>query len=464
MESTDLQSSSLDWQAELKKTAGNYNLKVTWVAIIFNVLFGVTDYFNVEEHWKIFLGVRLAVSFITFSVYFVRKDFKIPSEWVVFVPFLLISFQNAFMWSVMDAEHLQKHTLAYMALFIGAGMLILWKIRYSVIVVALSIPVNVFFFIYNSDLTLEQIMVNGGLLTASVAIFSILLIQTRYNLTKKEIISRIGLAQSNIKLNEQKEIIEENNKSITDSIKYAKRIQEAVLPDNELLKAVFSDHFVHFRPKDIVSGDFYWFARRDKSNTSFIAAVDCTGHGVPGAFMSMIGNTILNEIVHDETLKNPADILFELRTSIIESLQQSGQVDNKEGMDIALCMIEHEQGKLQFAGAYNPLYIIRNNELITAKADRMPIGNFHDRNEKPFTNHVFDIEKGDHFYIFSDGYIDQFGGPDEKKFSSKKFKNLLLEAQEKPLNEQSQLLETTMKDWKGELEQIDDILVIGFEI
>lgn len=454
----------LDWQTELKKTAEKYNLKVTWVAVVFNVLFAVTDYFNVEEHWEIFLVVRIVVSAITFGAFILRKRLNIPSETVVFVPFLLISFQNAFMWSVMDAEHLQKHTLAYMALFIGAGMLILWQMRYSILIVALSIPVNIMFFVYNSSLTFEQIMVNGGLLTVSVAIFSVLLIETRFNLTKREIISRNELAKSNIKLNEQKEIIEENNMKITASIKYAKRIQEAILPDEDVLKQEFKDHFVYFKPKDIVSGDFYWFAKREKSNTSFIAAVDCTGHGVPGAFMSMIGNTLLNEIVHNEEFTNPADILFELRKSIIVSLQQSGQVDNKEGMDIALCMISHDENKLQFSGAFNPLYVIRKGEMLTGKADRMPIGNFHDRNEKPFTNHEFEIESGDRFYIFSDGYIDQFGGPDEKKFSPKRYKALLMDIQSHPLKEQSALLEKAMKMWQRDFEQIDDMLIIGFEV
>lgn len=364
----------------------------------------------------------------------------------------------------MDAEHLQKHTLAYMALFIGAGMLILWTMRYSIIIVVISIIANIGFFILNSELGLEQIMVNGGLLTASVAIFSILLIQTRYNLTKREIIARTKLEASNKKLNEQKEIIEENNKNITNSIKYAKRIQDAILPNESLLKEHLAEHFVYFKPKDIVSGDFYWYSRRESTDTTLIAAVDCTGHGVPGAFMSMIGNTILNEIALDLEIDTPAKMLFELRKAIIEALLQSGQGDSKEGMDIALCMIDHDQQKLQYAGAYNSLYIMRGEELITAKADRMPIGTYHDRNEVPFTNHEFDIEAGDKFYIFTDGYIDQFGGPDEKKFSSKKFKTLVTKMSPYPMNKQISALEQTMNKWKDGYDQLDDMLVMGFKV
>ncbi|MEL6558569.1 MAG: SpoIIE family protein phosphatase [Bacteroidota bacterium] len=462
MEKTD--SIQEKWMKEFTTTADRYHNIVIWVAVIFNILFFITDYINVEEHWKTFFIVRITVSAITAMAMLLRHQLKITTAQVVFVPFLLISIQNAFMWSLMDAEHLQKHTLAYMALFIGAGMLILWTMRYSIIIVVLSIVANIGFFLVNSELNLEQIMVNGGLLTASVAIFSILLIQTRYNLTKREIIARTSLEATNVVLNEQKEIIEENNKSITDSIKYAKRIQDAILPDEALLKKHLKDHFVYFKPKDIVSGDFYWFSRRESTNTTIIAAVDCTGHGVPGAFMSMIGNTLLNEIALNEEIDTPAKMLFELRKAVIEALQQSGQGDNKEGMDIALCMIDHDAQKIQYAGAYNGLYIMKGDELITAKADRMPIGSYHDRDEVPFTNHEFEIEDGDRFYIFSDGFIDQFGGADEKKFSAKKFKALVSKMSAYPMEKQNAILEKTMEQWKKETDQLDDMLIIGFEV
>ena len=458
------QNNTLSWEEELHKTAENYNIKVSWVAVIFNILFFITDYINTDQHWVTFLKVRIVVSAITFAAIMLRKPLKIASQQVVFVPFLLISFQNAFMWSLMDAELLQKHTLAYMALFIGAGMLIIWKIRYSVIIVIASILANVFFLVRNSQLDLEQIMASGGLLTGSVAIFSILLIQTRYNLTKREIIARTQLASSNQILSDQKSIIEANNQNIKASIEYAKRIQEAILPDNELLEKHLTEHFVYFKPKDIVSGDFYWFGRREASNISMIAAIDCTGHGVPGAFMSMIGNTLLNEIAANEALTTPAEILFELRTAVIEALQQSGQVDNNEGMDVAFCMIDHDRQQIQFAGAYNPLYLIRNGELQETKADRMPIGNYHDRNEKPFKNTIIDIEEGDTFYIFSDGYIDQFGGPRGKKLSSKRFKQIVMELDPHPLKKQVRGLEVAQGNWQKDLDQIDDILVMGFRV
>ena len=193
-----------------------------------------------------------------------------------------------------------------------------------------------------------------------------------------------------------------------------------------------------------------------------IAAIDCTGHGVPGAFMSMIGNTLLNEIASNESFTTPAEILFELRTAVIESLQQSGQVDNNEGMDMALCMIDHRKKQLQFAGAYNALYQVRGGELQETKADRMPIGNYHDRNDRPFKNTLIEYQEGDIFYIFSDGYIDQFGGPKGKKLTSKRFKQLVLELSDQPLSDQHKGLETSLADWQEDRDQIDDILVLGF--
>ena len=464
MEKNDSISIQEKWTREFTTTADRYHNIVIWVAVIFNILFFITDYINADEHWITFLIVRVIVSSITALAMLLRHKLKMTTTQVVFIPFLLISVQNAFMWSLMNAEDLQKHTLAYMALFIGAGMLILWTMRYSIIIVVLSIIANIGFFYANSELGIEQIMASGGLLTASVAIFSVLLIQTRYNLTKREIISRTRLEATNIVLNEQKEIIEENNRNITDSIKYAKRIQDAILPNEALLKKHLKDHFVYFNPKDIVSGDFYWYSRRESTNTTFIAAVDCTGHGVPGAFMSMIGNTLLNEIVLDRDVDTPAKMLFELRKSVIETLQQSGQGENKEGMDIALCMIDHNAKKIQYAGAFNAMYIMRGEELIIAKADRMPIGTYHNRNELPFTNHEFELEDGDKFYIFTDGYIDQFGGEDEKKFSSKKFQRLVTDMSKLDMAGQMEALRLTMTKWKTGYDQLDDMLVIGFEV
>lgn len=271
--------------------------------------------------------------------------------------------------------------------------------------------------------------------------------------------------------------IESKNANITDSINYAKNIQTALLPRHELLDEILPDHFILLRPRDIVSGDFYWFAYIEK--LSVIAAVDCTGHGVPGAFMSMLGSAFLNEIVNKEYITHPGVILRRLRKEVIRSLHQSGQSgESKDGMDVALCVIDKENLKLQYAGANNPLYIVRKKDepspgnfnshesdgyvLYEIKADRMPVSAGYMMNN--YVMHEIDFIKGDMIYIFSDGYADQFGGPNEKKFGYRNFKQLLLENSAATLETQQAILEARFDEWKGDLNQVDDIMVVGIRL
>ncbi len=251
------------------------------------------------------------------------------------------------------------------------------------------------------------------------------------------------------------------NKHITDSINYASRIQTAVLPSKNLVEKIMPEHFILFKPRDIVSGDFYWIQK--VNNYLMLAAADCTGHGVPGAFMSMLGISFLNEIVRKQEMTQANHVLDELRNQIKATLDQTGKSDEaKDGMDIAFYVIDTETNMLQYSGANNPLYIFRNNELIEYKANRQPIGIY--AREKPFTNHLIQLEKGDTIYTFSDGYVDQFGGDNGRKFLSKKFKKLLLDTHHKSMQEQKQILEQMFKDWRGSLEQVDDVLVVGVKI
>jgi len=260
----------------------------------------------------------------------------------------------------------------------------------------------------------------------------------------------------------QRDEIAEKNKSITDSIEYAKRIQNAVLPSKEFAQEVLPEHFILFRPRDIVSGDFYWFTKKD--NLLILIAADCTGHGVPGAFMSMLGVSFINEIVNKHEVKLAGDILTHLRADVKRTLSQTGKEgEAKDGMDIALCVVDLENMKLQYAGAYNPMYMFRNNELMEFKADRMPIG-IYVKEKDTFTNNEIDLQKGDVFYIFSDGYEDQFGGEDGQKFKSKNFKILLQEIHQKPMAEQREILNTNIDNWRGKWEQVDDIIVFGVRI
>jgi serine phosphatase RsbU (regulator of sigma subunit) len=260
----------------------------------------------------------------------------------------------------------------------------------------------------------------------------------------------------------QRDEILTQKEEITASITYAKRIQNAVLPLKDHFEKAFSDHFILFKPRDIVSGDFYWIAE-DKDKLYFTAA-DCTGHGVPGAFMSMLGISSLNEIYGNENNGITANrILNLLREKIKFSLHQTGKEgENKDGMDMAMCIYHKNKNLLEYAGAYNPLYLIRDCELQEYKADRMPIGIYHVEKDS-FTNHEIKIKKGDNIYIFSDGFVDQFGGPAQTKFKSMNLKKLLLEICNKPMENQKEILEERFNKWKGNLDQIDDIIFIGIK-
>jgi len=273
---------------------------------------------------------------------------------------------------------------------------------------------------------------------------------------KEEIETQRDLAET------QRDRISAQKKELTDSIKYASRIQSALSPESESFSKIFSDYFILNKPKDIVSGDFYWLSV--KGNKTVVAVADCTGHGVPGAFMSMLGVEFLNEIVNNLGIVQPNRILNNMRDRIIKVMGQTGTIgETGDGMDMALVSIDLENYSLQYAGAFNPLFIIRNNNLNEIKSDRMPIGFFH-RIEKPFTNHEIEIKANDSIYLFSDGYKDQFGWRSDKKFNMNNFRELLLSIQNVPMKAQKLLLENNLKNWMGDMEQVDDILVVGIRI
>lgn len=255
----------------------------------------------------------------------------------------------------------------------------------------------------------------------------------------------------------QKEELAQKNKDITDSIRYAQRIQFAILPP----ELPFADTFILFKPKDIVSGDFYWLDV--VGDLEFLAAVDCTGHGVPGAFMSIIGYNSLNKIVKEHKIYKPSDILDRLNYEVTTSLQRHDSTGGaiQDGMDMSLICFNRKTRLLQFAGAFNPLWLVRNGELEEIRADRFPIGRSKIDEEKKFTNNEIQIQKGDAIYFFSDGFADQFGGDTGKKFKSKPMKELVIAIQDAPMKKQKEMLEKTLEVWRGEIEQVDDVLVIG---
>lgn len=282
------------------------------------------------------------------------------------------------------------------------------------------------------------------------------------NQTNEELKTSIETVnQQKKKLTEQHETVNLQKNQITASIKYASRLQSAVLPSKELLKEILPEHFILFMPLDIVSGDFYW--AKKVGHKIFIAIADCTGHGVPGAFLSILGISYLNDIVQKEQIEKADQVLNELRLQIKYTLRQTGDYDKTpDGMDLAFCIIDSDTNKLQYAGAYNPLFIIRKNKLIEFHADKQPIGVHW--NEAAFTNNEFQLEKGDTIYAFTDGYIDQFGGVKKSKFLLSRFKNILQEIHSKPLKDQKKTLEKIYHKWKDKEEQTDDVLIMGIKI
>lgn len=255
--------------------------------------------------------------------------------------------------------------------------------------------------------------------------------------------------------------VEKQRKELTDSIKYASYIQSALLPAPGLFQRLLKEYFIFFRPRDLVSGDFYWIGKH--KNQVIIAAADCTGHGVPGAFMSILGISFLNEILGRAAFTNAAGILNQLRERVMKALHQTGEKDEqKDGMDISLCIVDFENAILEFAGANNPVYVVRNHSLTEIRGDRMPIG-INIVQEKSFTNHTLHLENNDMVYLITDGFPDQFGGKEEKKFKYKPFKQLLAGIGHKPPSEQKILLEKELKQWMKNLKQVDDILIIGFK-
>ncbi|OFX85900.1 MAG: hypothetical protein A2W99_17190 [Bacteroidetes bacterium GWF2_33_16] len=260
----------------------------------------------------------------------------------------------------------------------------------------------------------------------------------------------------------QRDQIAKQNTIITDSIEYAKRIQTALLPQDKFMKSVLKDYFVYMKPKNIVSGDFYWVS--EKNNKIIVAVSDCTGHGVPGAFMSMLGVAFLNEIVNKNEVIEANHILDQLRASIIESLHQEyGIFGSKDGMDIALCIIDKDTLSLKFAGAYNPCVIIRDSTMYELLPDKMPIGIHAIKVDREFANKEFMLQKGDMIYLFTDGYIDQFGGKDGLKYRQKAFKELLVNISVNDLKKQKEILEKTMNEWQGSRSQLDDMMIMGIK-
>jgi serine phosphatase RsbU (regulator of sigma subunit) len=259
-----------------------------------------------------------------------------------------------------------------------------------------------------------------------------------------------------LKTEMQKELIEEHSEEVRQSIEYAKKIQDAILPSTKLKEELLPNSFILFEPKDIVAGDFYWMEKKD--DLILFAAADCTGHGVPGAMVSVVCNNALHAAVNEFDCSRPAEILDKTRELVIATFEKADR-EVKDGMDIALCAYAPKTNELHFAGANNGLYLFRKDELIEIKADKQPIGNYD--YPSPFKEHTLQLEEGDVIYLFTDGFADQFGGEKGKKYKYKPFKNFLIQNKDKPAQEQSDIIAAEFHRWRGELEQVDDLCIIG---
>ncbi|HET6992179.1 MAG TPA: SpoIIE family protein phosphatase, partial [Bacteroidia bacterium] len=310
-----------------------------------------------------------------------------------------------------------------------------------------------------------------NLFMACALLLLVILVFVIYRNATKSKRANIILEKQKNEIATQKKIVDEQHRDMLDSINYAQRIQFAVLPTQEEMQQLFPESFVFFRPRDIVSGDFWWIGTSGK--IKIIAVADCTGHGVPGAFMSLIGNTALNEVVKEKHITDPGEILDRLALNIVSALKQESKTISppddysmglvKDGMDIALCCIDEEKGELKFAGANNPIYYVSNNNIHEIKGDRQPVGIF-TRELKPFTVHTISLKGLEAIYIFTDGYADQFGGGTGKKFKYSQLKQLLFDIHKKTPAEQEKELDKTFISWKGNLDQVDDILVAGIKL
>ncbi|CAN5527858.1 hypothetical protein BH23BAC1_BH23BAC1_28110 [soil metagenome] len=270
-------------------------------------------------------------------------------------------------------------------------------------------------------------------------------------------------AKANNQLQNQNDIIANKNLNIIDSIHYARGIQEAIMPEKNILNKVFQDYFIFCKPRDIVNGDFYWFA--DKGEYFVMAVVDCTGHGVPGAFMNVIGNSLLNQIVLEKEIIEPAKILGEINIGVLNTLhQETLEENNNDGMDIGVILYHKSSGKLIFSGARHSLYLFQNGTLTIIKGSNYSIGGIYNNSDKFFKEHQFLLNENDTFYLFTDGIKDQFGEVSNKKFMGRRLKNLLTSMQPYNMEQQYSIVEELLNKWKGSLEQTDDILIIGIKI
>jgi serine phosphatase RsbU (regulator of sigma subunit) len=298
----------------------------------------------------------------------------------------------------------------------------------------------------------------SGSIAGAILLILLFFLARRLVLIRRLLLSKVQIIDM---INAEKSELELKNKNLTDSLIYAQRIQEALLPSETYFRKHFLESFILFRPKDIVSGDFYWIG--EKGDKVYVVAADCTGHGVPGALMSMIGIEIIGKAINEDNIETPSQILAVLNKGLEKTFTSEKNIGTiiRDGMDIGLCQIDKRTKKMLYSGAFFPLYMIRDNNLVEFKSDKIIIG--WNTEGTSYTDHEIDILEDDIFYIFSDGYVDQFGGSENKKFMYRRFRYLLMTIHRFSVDDQKSILEENFRTWMGSNVQVDDIMVIGFK-
>lgn len=321
-----------------------------------------------------------------------------------------------------------------------------------------SKPVSEIFQVRNQNYTTPYHLILYSVLAISL-VYLLVRSQTKSLIKTKKLLREKEETLSRIEI--EKVDLELKNKSITDSLNYAQRIQEALLPSENYFRGYFKESFIFYKPKDIVSGDFYWIG--EDAGKIFIVAADCTGHGVPGALMSMIGHELLDKIINIDKILKPAKVLEIMSKGLEKIFSREKNVGTiiHDGMDIAICLVDKEKRRIQFSGAFLPLYIIRDNRMIEVKGDKLALGM--NPEGVSYTNTEMDLFDDDMLYLFTDGYVDQFGGSENKKFMYRRFRYLLMTIYRFPVNDQKSIIEENIKTWIGTTSQIDDMLVLGFK-
>jgi serine phosphatase RsbU (regulator of sigma subunit) len=441
----------LQKQIDIVRSTSYYSTALmTLVVAISYFLFDVKEYLPVIV-LPIIVGI--VINMICFK--FHKKLFY------TFLVFFVLTLFGVFTISLVTGGISSPFIFILTVLPIGAYITSSKQGRYWIII---SVIVLITLYVVSSKYEFPNIIheeYRGGF-AFFVILFTILMVTMITSMLTKSSFSAYKMKDE---IQVKNEVIEEKSAQIMDSISYAKRIQDASLPSNDYLNSIFSEHLVFYRPKDIVSGDFYW-AHKLKNNKTIWVAADCTGHGVPGAFMSLIGMLLLNDIVIGKKIDDPkkiAELLSEWITNLLE--QKGSNETTMDGMDIMICSVDDTTYELTACGAYNSLYIIRKGQLMEFKGSKRAIGYNHVKKaNEPFVSHTVQLEKGDLIYSFSDGYVDQKGGEAGKKFYSKRFKTLLEEIAPKPFLEQENILSEKMKSWKKDTEQIDDMLIFGVRV